>query len=250
MKIFKQKIKFIVLILSLLLVAIIPFYMYFGHDVEQLNRLYPHLKDPKSLEAEYELKKARPKSWVGLKEISSYGKWAIIFSEDWSFYQHEGVDLEQIKVAVNEMVEESRFRGASTITQQMVKTVFLYQDRTLWRKLNDIILAYKAEKYLSKSKILEVYLNTIEFGPRIYGIKLASYHYFGKHPSALNPRESAFLAMLLPSPKRYYISFKRKKLTIFAQKRIKEILIKMRMGKVLTPEQCQQEIESELFWEK
>lgn len=250
MKVFKQKLNTIVFLGSILLLVLIPIYMYFGHDVEQLNRLYPHLKDPKALEAEYEIKPGRPKSWVGLKEISSYGKWAIIFSEDWGFYNHEGIDVEQIKVALNEMVEEKRFRGASTITQQMVKTVFLYQDRTLWRKIHEIILAHKAEKYLSKAKILEVYLNTIEYGPRIYGIKAASYHYFGKHPSTLTPRESAFLAMLLPSPKRYYASFKKKRLTAFAEKRIKTILEKMRMGKVLTPEQCQSEIHSKIAWEQ
>lgn len=92
----------------------------------------------------------------------------------------------------------------------MVKNVFLSSERTISRKIHELILTHKVEQVLTKDKILEVYLNCIEFGPNIYGIREASYHYFKKHPSALNPREAAFLAMLLPSPKGYYISFKRK----------------------------------------
>lgn len=227
-----------------------PLYMYFSHDVEKLNTLYPHIKKPTSEVPEYELRTGRPKSWVGPKEISSYAKWAIIFSEDWSFYRHQGIDLEQMKVALNEMADGERFRGASTITQQMVKNVFLSEDRTLWRKVHEIILAQKVEKVLTKARILEVYLNVIEFGPGIYGIKKASYHYFRKHPSDINPKEAAFLAMLLPSPKRYYISYKHKKLTNFARKRVNSILVKMRMGKVLSIDQYETQKNSKLSWEK
>ena len=148
------------------------------------------------------------------------------------------------------MVEVKRFRGASTITQQMVKNVFLSEDRTIWRKVHEIILAQKVERVLSKRKILETYLNVIEFGPGIFGIRNASYHYFKKHPSSLIPKEAAFLAMLLPSPRRYYISFKNRKLTKFASARIDAILIKMRMGKILTPEQYQVQKISRFSWEK
>jgi monofunctional glycosyltransferase len=131
----------------------------------------------------------------------------------------------------------------------MVKNVYLSDSRTLWRKLHEIILAFKVEEVLSKERILEIYFNCIEYGPGIYGIKNASHHYFRKHPSALTPREAAFLAMLLPSPKRYYISFKKKQLTKFAQIRIKAILTKMRMGKIITPEQYQSELDKKFSWE-
>lgn len=236
--------------LSILLILFAPLYMYFSHDVAALNREYPHVVKSDESHIEFEIKEGKPKTWVSLPEISKYVKWSIVFSEDWAFYQHEGLDIEQIKVALSEMVEERRFRGASTITQQMVKNVFLSEDRTLWRKLHEMILSQKVEKVLSKDKILEVYLNCIEYGPNIYGIRAASYHYFKKHPSALGPREGAFLAMLLPSPKRYYMSFKKRQLTPFAQGRVRTILKKLRMGKVINPGQYQNEISRRFSWER
>lgn len=226
-----------------------PLYMYFSHDVDDLKTDYPHIQINQD-SVSFEVKKGKPKNWVDLKQMSSYSKWAIVLSEDWGFYQHEGIDVNQIKVALNEMMVEKRFRGASTITQQMVKNVFLSEDRTLWRKIHEIILAQKVEKVLTKSRILEIYLNVIEFGPGIYGIRNASYHYFRKHPSAIGPKEAAFMAMLLPSPKRYYVSYKNKKLTPFARARITAILSKMRMGKVLTPTEYEKQKFNKLSWEK
>lgn len=223
--------------------------MYFSHDVERLNKEYPHSQIIND-EISFDIKAGKPAGWSSLKEISKFAKWAIVLSEDWSFFQHEGIDVEQIKVALNEMVSEKRFRGASTITQQMVKNVYLTEERSLWRKVHEMILAQKVEKVLSKNRILEVYLNCIEFGPGIYGIRKASYHYFSKHPSALDPKESAFLAMLLPSPKRYYISYKNKKLTKFAKTRINAILAKMRMGKVISPQEYEALKVARLRWEK
>lgn len=234
---------------SILILLLSPLYMYLSYDVGKLNDKYPHAIDTKKQLPEFELKAVKPKSWVHLSEISSFGKWAIVLSEDWGFYQHDGIDINQMKEAFSEIVEVKRFRGASTITQQMVKNVFLSGDRTIWRKVHEIILAQKVERVLSKRKILETYLNVIEFGPEVFGIRNASYHYFKKHPSALNPREAAYLAMLLPSPRRYYVSFKKKKLTKFAKIRIDAILVKMRMGKILTPEQYELQKVSRLSWE-
>lgn len=233
---------------SLLVMLFSPLYMYFSYDVAQLKSNYPHLKKVDQ-DIEFEIKGSRPKGWVKLREISSFGRWAIVLSEDWSFYQHQGIDVEQIKVALEQMLSLKKFRGASTITQQMVKNVFLSEDRTLWRKLHEIILAQKVESTLTKDKILENYLNVIEFGPDIYGIRAAAKHYFKKAPSSLTPREGAFLAMLLPSPKRYYVSFKKKKLTPFARSRIKNILIKMRMAKIISQQRYEQELAAQFPWE-
>ncbi len=245
----KHRLLKILLTGAALLVLFSPLYMYFSHDVEALNRWYPH-NISSSGEPLYELKPGKPKGWVRINEISKSAKGAIVISEDWAFYQHQGIDVNQLKTAVQEILTFERFRGASTITQQMVKNVFLSSDRTISRKIHELILTHKVEQVLAKDKILEVYLNCIEFGPDIYGIREASYHYFKKHPSALTPRESAFLAMLLPSPKGYYISFKNKKLTPFATKRIKTILTKMRMGKVIGPERFNSEVSRKFFWEK
>lgn len=234
-------VKLLIAVVAALLVT--PFFMYFSDDVAKLADGYPE-------ESQSGLTNQKPRHWVDLNEISNFGKWAIILSEDWAFYQHDGIDINQMKVAFSEMVDERRFRGASTITQQMVKNVFLSNNRTLWRKIHEIILAQKVEKVLSKARILEVYLNVIEFGPDIYGIKKASFHYFKKHPSSLTPKEGAFLAMLLPSPKRYYVSFKKKKLTPFAKKRVESILIKMRMRKIISSEDFNLQMNTKLNWER
>ena len=232
-----------------LLIFFSPLYMYFSEDVGDLEKMYPTNVREGSEDPEYKLKKERPSNWVNLNQISSYGKWAIILSEDWAFYDHEGIDIAQMKTALNDMMSSTRFRGASTITQQMVKNVFLSDSITFWRKFHEIILAQKVEKVLTKQRILEVYLNVIEYGPSIYGIKKASWHYFKKSPSQLTAREAAFLAMLLPSPKKYYVSFKNKQLTKFAQLRIKAILTKLRMAKVITPDQYSYELSSRMSWE-
>lgn len=216
--------------------------MYFSHDVSELNSLYP--RGHSNVTAE------RPQNWTNLEDISKYGIGAIVLTEDWGFYEHSGVDLNQINVALGEMIAGKRFRGASTITQQMVRTVYLNEKRNLYRKLHEIILSLKTESVVPKRRILEIYFNVIEFGPEIFGIKDASKHYFNKLPSELNPRESAFLAMLLPSPIRYYDSFKNKKLTEFAEKRIDEILVKMRMGKLLTMGEYQMWRKQKFTWEK
>jgi monofunctional biosynthetic peptidoglycan transglycosylase len=223
--------------------------MYFSEDTEKLKSEYPHL-EMDNRDPYFVIKASRPLSWVNLGQISSFARGAIVLSEDWGFFEHNGIDVDQIKVAVQEMIEGHRFRGASTITQQMIKNLYLSNSRTILRKLHEIILAQKVERVLSKNKILEIYLNIIEFGPGIYGIKAACYHYFKKNPSSIDPREGAFLAMLLPSPKRYYLSYKKRKLTTFARKRINAILEKMRMGKVINSSQSREYKLSRLSWER
>ena len=247
----KRKLIKLVLILFGLIIVFSPLYMYFSADVSRLNEEFPQITlSEDKLKASYEIQEKRPANWVRLDQISRYTKWAIIFSEDWSFYDHDGIDIEQIKTALNQMVEKKKFRGASTITQQMVKNVYLSNSRTIGRKIHEIILAQKVEKIVSKNKILEVYLNVIEYGPGIFGIKAAANHYFKKHPSALTPRESAFLAMMLPSPKRYYMSYKKRCLTKFAGARIRNILRKLRMGRVINSDQYVQELYNRFPWER
>ncbi len=225
-----------------------PVLMYFSYDVNQLKSHYPHIKK-EGRNISFSFKPYPLSTWVKLKQISSFARWAIILSEDWGFYHHSGIDVEQIKVALNDMIHERKFRGASTISQQTVKNLYLSSERSVWRKIHEIILTYRMEKNLTKERILEIYLNCIEFGPGVYGIREASSHYFAKLPSSLNPKEAAFLAMLLPSPKRYYVSFKRRKITRFASARIRAILLKMRMAKILTPVQFDQAVMSRLSWE-
>ena len=129
---------------------------------------------------------------------------AVVASEDANFYTHEGVDYEAIREAIKTDLRKGKFvRGGSTITQQVAKNLFLTREKTLIRKVKEIVLARRMDDALSKSRILELYLNVVELGPMVYGIGHAAHYYFGKHPSALTVRECAFLASMLPGPKVY-----------------------------------------------
>jgi len=189
-----------------------------------------------------EIKKSRPASWVNLEGISRSAQMAILISEDWAFYSHPGYDEKQIKDAIEESIESGKLkRGASTITQQVVKNVYLSQEKSLIRKARELWLATKIEKVLGKKRILEIYLNIAEWGEGIFGIGRASQYYFHKNPSELTAKEGAFLAMLLPSPKKYGVSFRKGELTRYARKTVRSILSKLVSARVLTPEQKEEE---------
>jgi hypothetical protein len=126
---------------------------------------------------------------------------AFLTSEDGKFFRHRGFDLEMIRHALAQDLQNRSFqRGASTITQQLAKNLFLSQRRTLARKLEEAVLTWRLQQLLSKERVLELYLNVIELGPRIRGVKQAAREYFGKEVMALTPLESAHLAALTPNP--------------------------------------------------
>lgn len=182
--------------------------------------------------------KARPAHWVNLGSISRLAVGAVLVSEDWAFFQHQGYDPNQIRKVMEDAWTRGKLkRGASTITQQVVKNVFLDRDRTLWRKLKELWLSLQMEKAVGKKRILETYLNIAEWGEGIFGIQQAAWHYFKKPASALSAKEGAFLAMLLPSPKRYAQSYYAKRLTPYAAKTIRRILRKMEQAHYLSAEE-------------
>ena len=217
-----------------------------------LKKRYPHVIDhgPKA-PTEVVFKANPPAHWAPLSTIPKAVQGAILVSEDWAFYQHPGYDEKQIREAIQESLEAGRLtRGASTITQQVVRNIYLTKEKSLVRKARELWLATKVEKVLGKQRILELYLNIAEMGEGIYGIGQASVRYFGKAPSALRPKEAAFLAMLLPSPKRYAVSFKKGELTPYARRIIRSILNKMVMARYLTPEERDREWTTPLSFEK
>lgn len=139
--------------------------------------------------------------FVPLADIPLPLQQAVIAVEDHRFYQHRGVDLEGIARAALVNLQEGSFQeGGSTITQQLVKNLFLSQDKTITRKLEEILLALDMELRFSKDDILAMYLNTAYFGAGAYGVGDAARVYFGKKPSDLNLAESALLAGLLQAP--------------------------------------------------
>ena len=165
------------------------------------------------------------KSYVPLNQISTYLQKAIILTEDGNFYNHHGFEWDVIEKNFREGWESGKFkRGGSTITQQLAKNMFLTKDRTFIRKGLEAIITDRIEKTLTKKEILERYLNIVEFGKNIYGVKAAAQAYFKKSPSQLTVVESAFLALVLPNPVQYSKSYYKKELTPFVRKRLNEIV--------------------------
>lgn len=186
--------------------------------------------------------------WTSLDLISNFLIGAVISSEDTSFFGHQGIDFHELREAIKKDLREKRWaRGASTLTQQVIKNVYLSQEKTLWRKLREILWAWELDKHLSKSEILCFYLNMVQWGPSVYGIREAASHYFEVTPWELTARESAFLAMLLPAPEKYYVYFKKKKLTHFAKRRIEQILKVMNRMGYLTDENYESALEESLW---
>jgi len=143
--------------------------------------------------------------WTPAADMPSEMDWAVIVAEDANFYRHEGIDVKAIKNAIKYDLEKKRFaRGASTITQQTAKNLFLSREKTVTRKIEEIYLAKRMEQELTKGRILELYLNIVELGPMVYGIGHGAHYYFNKPASTLSPRECAFLAAMLPGPQKVY----------------------------------------------
>jgi len=203
----------------------------FVKEIELLRQGHIQIELKKGDSPHYHIIKKIPKGYVALSEIPFHVSHAILVSEDWSFYLHAGMDFHQLRKALRENLRGKRhMRGASTITQQLIKNLFLTHEKTLWRKLKEAILSLYLELRLPKKKILELYLNAIQYGDNIYGIQQAAYYYFNRPVSELSAKEGAFLAMLLPNPVRYAESFKQKMLTPYAEKTMAQILFKMKIA--------------------
>ena len=147
-------------------------------------------------------KRTIKKEWSDYKNISNYMKLAVIAAEDQKFPMHEGFDIESIKDAIGDKMSGDRLRGASTISQQTAKNVFLWPSRTWMRKTAEAYFTFLIEKIWGKKRILEVYLNVIETGKGVYGVGKAGEIYFGKSAGNLTKEESALIAAILPNPVR------------------------------------------------
>ncbi len=186
----------------------------------------------------YTIVPKKPKGWIELKSLPKHVWGAILVSEDWAFFEHSGVDVSQVKEAIEDTLEHGKgLRGASTISQQVVKNLFLSNERSFVRKAREFAITLYMEREIEKKKILEIYLNIIEYGQGIYGLESAAKFYFKKSASELTAREAAFIAMLLPNPKAYSQSFRDGELSEYASKTVENILDKMRQAGFLTKEE-------------
>jgi monofunctional biosynthetic peptidoglycan transglycosylase len=191
---------FVSLLLSLYLLSI--------PEVSKLEKEYPK----KTALMEYREKESKEKGkkdrvhqiWIPLSKISPYLIKAVLISEDDKFWRHEGFDYEAIQKAIEKDIKAGRLRyGGSTISQQLARNLYLSPPKNLFRKVREAIITWRMEKTLSKKRILELYLNVVEWGEGIFGAEAASRHYFGKPSSALTAEESVRLAAVLPNPRKY-----------------------------------------------
>ncbi|WP_417855935.1 monofunctional biosynthetic peptidoglycan transglycosylase [Xanthomarina gelatinilytica] len=141
--------------------------------------------------------------WVSLDQISKNLQLAVICSEDQNFLKHNGFDVEAIEKAYLDNKKGKRIKGASTISQQTAKNVFLWTQRSWFRKGLEVYFTFLIESIWSKERIMEVYLNSIEMGPGIYGAEAAAIYWYKKPASKLSQYESASIAAILPNPLKY-----------------------------------------------
>ena len=164
--------------------------------------------------------------------------WAVVVSEDAGFFVHKGVDFQELDAAVKDNIKNHKMRGGSTITQQLAKNLFLNRDKTLLRKFREVLLAIELDATLSKERLLEIYLNIIEWAPGIFGISQAARYYFGKEPPELTPMESAYLASVIPGPSKYHYQFLTKNISENWYKNLVRILTIMNETGHLSAEEC------------
>ena len=171
-------------------------------------------------------------------EIPAHVVNAFLTTEDGGFFRHKGFIVSQFRTALARNLGQGGFRlGASTISMQMVKNVLLTHEKTLSRKLQELFLVWYLERILTKERIMEIYLNAIEFGPGIYGIGRAAEHYFGKQVGEITPLEAAFFAMMLPSPKRRYVQYCEGQLKPKWKRKMQRVLKRMVRYNRLTTEE-------------
>lgn len=167
--------------------------------------------------------------WVGYARISVHLKRAVVAAEDAKFVGHEGFDWEAIQRAIEKNERRGRVvAGASTISQQLAKNLFLSGDRSWPRKAQEAALTWMIESAMSKGRILELYLNVAEWGENVFGAEAAARHHFGVPAAALSAQQAAWLAAILPSPRRY----ERGRSTSYLAGRVDTILARMGSARV------------------
>ncbi len=164
-------------------------------------------------------------NFVKYSSLSTHLVNAILTTEDSNFFHHHGFIGPEFRTALIKNLKAGYFRyGASSITMQLVKNVYFDRDKTLSRKIQELFMAWYVETTVPKERLMEVYLNAIEYGPSLYGIGAASQRIFGKPAIELNPTESAFIATLLPAPGRRFRQYCRDQMSSWTEGKIERIL--------------------------
>ena len=185
--------------------------------------------------------------FIGLDEVPPLFLRALLIAEDAGFYGHPGIDLREMPAAlITDWERGGAARGASTITQQLAKNLFLSHEKHLGRKLQELVLTFLLESALGKKRILEIYLNVIQWGPGLYGLRPAARAYFGREPGELTPAQTAFLVSIIPGPLKYQSSFAHGTPGPGLRKLVDALLAKLRSVDALTEEEYQNAVEEEI----
>ncbi len=182
-------------------------------------------------------------AWVDFKSMPRWVPYAMITTEDGGFYRHRGLNDFLLNRAIRLDLHYGRFvYGGSTITQQLAKNLFFTRSKFLARKLEELLVVWAMERTLSKVRIIEIYTNAVEFAPHVYGVARGAMHYFGKAVRDLTPLEAAWLGSIKPCPRCGDSAFRHVQYRRWYQKRLLEILTRMRRNEIITEAQFQAEV--------
>jgi monofunctional glycosyltransferase len=193
--------------------------------------------------------KSKKYKWVSVDKINRQYLYAIVMSEDSKYFSHDGINYDAILRSLIVNLKSKSFKsGGSTISQQVVKNLFLTKEKTIVRKIKEYFITMKLERSFTKNQILELYLNLIEVGPDIYGVNAASHNYFSKAPDEINGAEGAFVALMLPSPRKYHHSiYSNKYIGKRHRKKLERILTDMKYNEYISPQQFNSYIKYPFF---
>jgi len=201
----KKIILFLILFIILFTTISLLFFFLTLPDVSNLKKANPKLSalmkqrisEAKKHKGKYKIYKR----WIKLKKIPKLLKQAVIITEDSNFYYHNGIDYHELKESIKKNISSGKkLRGGSTITQQLAKNLFLSTEKSYFRKIREFFIAKRLEKHLSKNRILEIYLNVIEFGRGVFGVEAASQYFFKKSVNKLNLSEIIRIVSVIPKP--------------------------------------------------
>lgn len=239
----KKSIK-LILVGTLISVFIYLFWLPYVPDLRYENPKTTALMERRIKQANKKGKKLKPlMSWRSLTQISPNLIHAVLLAEDDVFYQHKGFDFDQIVIAVKINWKRKKFAyGGSTLTQQLARTLYLTPSKNILRKLKEAIITFWMEMTLPKKRILELYLNVVEWGDGVFGAEAAAEHYYRKSCSELSPQESVALASILPSPRKWS-PYKETPFMIF---RRTNLLSRMKSSGYMRSEEEKEKVQSEI----
>ncbi len=212
-------------------------------DFDQLKALAEKRVDKRREDSSRKLR------WVDIDSVNRNFLYSVVMSEDSTFFEHAGINYDAIvNSAIMNLKKKKYEYGASTISQQVVKNLFLSDEKSVIRKAKEILITNALEKRFQKNQILEIYFNIAELGPDLYGIGEASRHYFEKSPTDINAAEGAFIALMLPSPRKMHFTiFENHNLSGKNRKKLRRVLGDLHANDYISTQQYREYLNYDYF---